>query len=169
LRSADIYQIFSKGGRPLLDFLDYCIRSIEVDALFIFLVSEYRNGATRSKAVALYDLFCAPDAPARVSATKALPPYDFRLRETIRPLKAADIAAGALPPRYLFDFLVFELQKTARMSTKLRRYKPSRSPIENLPGRRMSQVQLHFVQNVWQPIIRPKLVAAGFWRIGTIA
>jgi hypothetical protein len=33
----------------------------------------------------------------------------------------------------------------------------------------MTSAQRHFVDCVWQPVIRPRLAAAGFWRILTIA
>ena len=32
----------------------------------------------------------------------------------------------------------------------------------------MTQAQRHFVENVWKPQIRPRLVDAGFWQMQTI-
>ena len=52
----DFDVIFSRGGKRLIDFLDYSVRSVEMDALFIFLVEEYRRHPTTPKAVTLYDL-----------------------------------------------------------------------------------------------------------------
>lgn len=47
-------------------------------------------------------------------------------------------------------------------------YDPSRGPIGNLPGGRMTPGQRGFVDAVWLRRVRPALVAAGFWRVGTI-
>src|SRR5437762_12064592 len=74
----DIDEVFSKGGRTLIDFLDYSVRSIQMDPVFIFLVREYHTGPTVAKAVALYDLFCAPDSQGRISCLNSLPPKDMR-------------------------------------------------------------------------------------------
>ena len=46
----DINEVFSKGGKPLIEFLDYCVRSIQMDLVFMFLVREYHNGPTAAKA-----------------------------------------------------------------------------------------------------------------------
>src|SRR5262245_4598428 len=113
----NVNEIFTKGGKPLHDFLDYCVRSIQMDLLFIFLVGEDRWIPSGAKAVALYYNFCAPNAPGRVSAVKTLPPYDVRLREAIQPLAAHQnglkgLPAGQngplppLPAKYLFDRVV---------------------------------------------------------------
>ena len=154
---------FDHGGKPLIDFLDYCVRSIQTDPLFLFLVREYRNGPTAAKARALFELFCARTAPGRISVARSLPPYDLRLEKSLQP------PAPALPPKYLFDFVAAELGKDSPSFVNIRRYKPHLTPLENLPDGKMSSVQRHFVQNVWQPIIRPQLIAAGFWRIADVA
>ena len=177
----DINEVFSKGDKPLIEFLDYCVRSIQMDLVFMFLVREYHNGPTAAKAAALYDLFCAPNAPGRLSVREVLPPYDVRLREAISlltrstpvsdtdPALQTDFGPPLLPAKYLFDSVVRELEKRAAASSYVRRYKPSRTPLENLPNGKMTQAQRHFVENIWQPVIRPQLVAAGFWRIATVA
>ena len=160
----DINEVFTKGGKPLIDFLDYCVRSIQMDPVFLFLVREYRNGPTPAKAVALYEMFCAPNAPARISAQTVLPPYDVRLREAIILL-----TPSFLPAKYLFDSVVRELEKRPRSSAYVRRYKTDRTPVENLPHGKMTPAQRHFVEKIWQPVIRPHLVAAGFWRVASVA
>jgi hypothetical protein len=167
----DINELFAKGGKPLIDFLDYCVRSVQTDPLFLFLVQEYRNGPTARKAVALFEIFCARDAPGRTSAAKALPLYDARLAEMMRPLTAQNGAAPVLlPPKYLFDSVAGEVEKrSASLPEIRRRYKPHRTPVDNLPGGKMTAAQRHFVERVWQPVIRPRLTAAGFWRIATVA
>jgi hypothetical protein len=48
-------------------------------------------------------------------------------------------------------------------------YDPSLTPHENLPGGRMTPGQKAFVERVWVPRVRPRLVAAGFRRIADIA
>ena len=178
----DINEVFSKGDKPLIEFLDYCVRSIQMDLVFMFLVREYHNGPTAAKAAALYDLFCAPNAPGRLSAHRILPPYDVRLWKAMRPLTlkstlpdGTDSAAQTgfcpplLPAKYLFDSVVHELEKRSPSSAYVRRYKPNRTPVQNLPSGKMTQAQRHFVERVWEPVIRPQLVAAGFWRIATVA
>ena len=168
----NINEFFGRGGKPLLDFLDYCVRSIQMDLVFLFLVREYRDSRTAAKAVALYDMFCAPNAPGRISVGHALPPYDVRLRETIRPL-AMNLAQSSTPPlsppKYLFDSLAGEIELRSPSLHKAREYKPNRTAVENLPGGKMTPVQRHFVEKIWEPIIRPRLVSAGFWRMTTIA
>lgn len=47
-------------------------------------------------------------------------------------------------------------------------YNPSRGPIENLPGGKMTAAQRTFVNAVWLKRVRPTLVAGGFWRVATI-
>jgi len=77
-----------------------------------------------------------------------------------------------MAPRYLFDAVVNELTDTAAEETLaaiLDHYDPDRSPHENLPGGRMSAGQRAFVEQVWEPRLRPYLVAAGFRRIANIA
>jgi hypothetical protein len=164
-QSFDIDEVFAKGGRPLIDFLEYCVRSIQMDPVFLFLVRDYRYGPTAAKAIALYRMFCAPSAPGRISLTSVLPPYDCRLQESIRELELKAL----LPPKYLFDWIAGELAKTAVPARKFRRYRQHLTPIENLRGGQMTAVQRHFVQNIWQPIIRRNLTLAGFWRISDIA
>jgi len=179
---ADINEIFSQGGKDLMNLLDYCIRSIQVDPIFVFLVQDYRNSPTVAKAVALYDLFCVPNALARLSTQEVIPPMDLRIQSSIRPIRdywtrsqvksfsgVRDSLPPLLPPRYLFDFISSSVQKSSKAFSAIRRrYKPRRTPVENLPGGKMTMIQRHFVEKLWEPIIRPQLVAVGFWRIASI-
>ena len=133
--------------------------------------------------MALYDIFCAPQAPARLSLPEVIPPLDLAIAAAIRPLKihwtqvqAAQIATSpsrlplTLPPKYLFDGIASHVEKNASAMRKIkRRYKPHRTPVENLPGGKMTSAQRVFVDKVWQPNIRPRLVTAGFQRVATIA
>lgn len=183
---------FTRGGKPLLDLLAFCVMSYRVEALFAFLVREYRMQPTPQRALALFDLFCAPQAPARMRAFAVLPPRNVvlqsemeRLRElwiASQPVPPGDTALepgseemGALPPpvapRYLFDSLLAQLQNLPEdpVGAVGRLFDPALSPTENLPGGRMSAGQRAFVEKVWQPRIRPTLVAAGFWRVATVA
>ena len=179
----DMNELFSKGGKPLIDFLDYCVRSVQMDPLFLFLVQEYRNSPTAAKAVALFEIFFAPGAPGCTTAARVLPLYDARLTEIMRLLRTNWLESqGAgmtaqnvytpvlLPAKYLFDSVAGELEKRSASLPKIRRrYKPHRTPMENLTGGKMTAAQRHFVERVWQPVIRPRLIAVGFWRIATIA
>jgi len=179
---ADINEIFGHGGKESVELLDYCVRSIQVDPIFVFLVQQYRSAPTVPKAVALYDIFCVPNALARISTQNVLPPLDLRIQSSIRPFRA-DLTRSQvrnfsspgtafprlLPPKYLFDFIAQAVQENSSAFSHIRRrYKRSRTPIENLPGGEMTSTQRHFVEKIWEPIIRPHLLAAGFWRIASI-
>jgi hypothetical protein len=178
----DIDEIFTRGGKELVDFLDYAVRAVQTDVLFGFLVREYRDHPTTPKAVALFDIFCAPRAPARLSVPDAIPPINLQIAAAMSPLslnltqiQAARTGAVVappliLPPQYLFDAIDLHLRKkSSGLRTVRRRYRPDRSPLENLPGGRMNAGQQFFVEKVWEPNLRPRLVAAGFRRVGSIA
>lgn len=81
----DVNRIFDRGGRELIDLLEFCVLSVQMDPLFVFLVGEYRSAPTADKAQTLYELFCAVGAPARISPHHLLPPKDFRLPQTLAP------------------------------------------------------------------------------------
>jgi hypothetical protein len=168
----DVDEIFTGGGKKLVDFLDYAVRAVQTDVLFSFLVREYREHPTTPKAVVLFDIFCAPRAPARLSLPEVLPPMNLQIAAAMRPLGLNLVAAPPLilPPKYLFDAIDLHLRKNSDgLRTVKRRYRPSRSPLENLPGGRMNTGQKFFVEKVWEPNLRPRLVAAGFRRVGSIA
>ena len=201
--AVNVGEVFARGGKGLIDLLEFCVISVRMDPVFVFLAGEYRTHPTAPGAVALYEIFCARDAPARVSALRALPPYDLRLAAAVRPLAeslertrdARDAEAavaeeaegdgggpgvvaptGESPPplfpaRYIFDEVVRQLESGRR--GQLREvgelYDPTLTPYENLPGRRMTPGQQAFVDRVWVPRVRPRLVAAGFRRVADIA
>jgi hypothetical protein len=179
----DVDDVFRQGGVVLIDFLQFCVLSAQPEPVFALLVREYRGGPTAARALALYDLFCAPGAPARIKADTALPPHDPRLPRAIEVIRRpaalppegapADDEAPPPPPRpavYLFDAVLTHLAQgpDSVVQTVGRQFDPGRTPLENLPGGRMTAGQKAFVQNVWRPRVRPALVAAGFWRVGTI-
>ena len=166
----------------MINLLDYAVRSVQPDVLFIFLVQEYQQHPTAAKAVALYDVFCAPKALARVSASEILPPFNIQIEAAIRPLRlhlaqtqAAPAAAEIVPPlilptKSLFDPIVLYLRKkSAGLRAIKRHYRPSRSPFANLPEGRMNAGQRYFVDHVWEPVLRPCLIRAGFRRMTAIA
>jgi len=178
----DIDAIFSRGGKELIGLLDYGVRSVRPDLLFVFLVQEYRLHPTAPKALALYDIFCAPQGAARVSATEMLFPNALQLENTMRPLrqnfaqvqealaKAAAAPPLLLPPKFIFDALDLHLRKKSpALRSVKRRYRPDRTPLENLPRGRMNAGQRFFVDKVWEPLLRPRLIAAGFRRISSVA
>lgn len=175
-------EFFSGGGKELIDLLDYGVRAVQADLLFIFLVQEYRQHPTTPKAVALYDIFCAPHSPVRLSAAERLPPIHLQIEVALRPLRsnlalvAAARASAAvappliLPPKFLFDAIDLHLrEKSLALRGVLRRYRPQRTPLANLPGGKMNAGQRHFVEKVWEPKLRPLPVGAGFRRMGSIA
>jgi hypothetical protein len=180
---ADIAEILSRGGEARIALLRYCVMSITPEPVFLFLVHEYRLRPAHLSALALYDVFCAPGAPARVRSPAALPPRDLHLSaaaDFIRKQWAALHSPGqqedgvpvssTVPHRDLFDRLAAALQqdREGALARVARLYDPGRTPHQNLPGGKLSPVQKHFVERVWRPAARPTLVAAGFWQIANV-
>jgi hypothetical protein len=179
----DLHRLFEREGKPVLNFLAYCVRSVQPDPVFVYLAGDYRKAPTGAKAIALHDLFCATDAPARLSVAEVLPPLNLRLSQALLPFRPARLPTaptnGAtlaglpplrLPPGYLFDAVVEAIESNSAVWKRIRRsYRVRRTPQQNLPDGRMNQGQRFFVEKVWQPVIRPRLVAAGFWRVRTVA
>ena len=178
---ADLDKIISVGGRELVDLLNYAVRAMQADLLFVFLVGEYRNAPTSHKAVALYEIFCAPQAPARLSASELLPPVHPQLEVALRSLRANVAAVNAarasgseapiliLPPKFIFDTIVLHLRKKSPCLRQVkRRYRVERTPSANLQGGKMSEAQRFFVDRVWTPNLRPRLLTVGFRRVSSI-
>jgi len=164
----DLERTFQRGGKDLIQLLDYSVRSIRTDALFLFLAQEYRMLPTAAKALALYDGFCAQSAPARITVKTAVPPFAVQLERTIAGLRMN--RPTFISPKYLFDDVVSKVLATSIDVRRIRRtYRRTRTPIENLKDGKMNQAQRYFVERVWQPRLRPQLVAAGFWRVATVA
>jgi hypothetical protein len=189
----DFDDVLKRGGEELIQFLHFCVYSVEMAPLFIFLAREYRFSPTVSGALALYDNFCAAGAPARIKADAVLSPRDGRLDQLITRLrqgkrifeKAAeearlacgpDSTAGKrhIPPSpspviYLFDRVVEHLRDDeGPLRTAARAFDPTREPMENLPGGKLTAGQRAFLEGVWRPWVRPQLMAAGFWRAANL-
>ena len=181
--STFIDDIFRAGGRELIELLNYCVFTIEMDPLFVFLASEYRVMPTSDKALVLYDTFCMRRSVACVSATDVLSPSDFRLERSIQPIRQPlmrIVDPGAEPPRFvpvtltpgkhLFDSVVQEIRMGpdygwARVQE---RFDPDLGALGNLPERRLSNPQRQFVEHQWKPQLRPRLVSAGFRRLANV-
>ena len=180
----DIDDILARGGARRLDLLRYCVLSITMEPLFLFLAGEYRLKPTHSGALALFDVFCAMDAPARLSAYEILPPRELglgaeiaKIRERWKAIQAPpspddDDARNAAPwpGRALFDTLVAGVRRDThkKLEHVSASYDPALTPHENLPGGRLTATQRHFLDRVWLPIVRPRLTGAGFWQIATV-
>ena len=154
----------------------------------MFLAAEYRLRPTHAAALALFDMFCAADAPARLAAYEVLPPRELALAAEIARVRAQWSAlqappapaaeeheerARSVPPgpgRALFDVLVKGLRADnhQRLAAVSAAYDPRLTPQENLPGGQLSASQRQFVDRIWQPIVRPRLGGAGFWQVATI-
>lgn len=184
--SVDIDSVFRRGGRELVDLLEYLVLSFQMDPVFLFLVGEYRFQPTAYRAVALYDVFCAPRAEARLSAVDSIPPRGIRLQQEIDSIRGArerntEPRSEALAPqlgppmmaaKYLFDSVENELRTqtaVASMAAIAAGYDPELTAHQNLPSGRMTPGQRLFVERIWEPKLRPYLVAAGFRRIANIA
>lgn len=186
----DAQAVFQAGGRGRIDLLEYVVRSEQMDAMFLFLVAEFQLHPTTAKALALYELFCASGAPARIALPRLLPPGDVRLTQALAPYvrdtrqldelreQPADAERSEIPPslmlsppKFLFDSLAIALLASADspLDRLGRTYDPELTPSENLPGGKMTARQKFFVDFIWTPRIRPRLVAAGFRSIANVA
>ena len=179
----DVETEFTRGGRVVVDFLTFCVMSIRLEPLFVYLVRDYRSRPTPGAALALFDCFCARDAPGRLRALPAelLPPVNLKFeREVGRFGDRSEVVPGAtadeasvgrvFPPRYLFDFLTEGMSAQGRDPVQEvgDSFDPSLTPAQNLPGGRLAPGQRLFVERIWQPKMRPRLVASGFWRIANV-
>jgi hypothetical protein len=171
------------GGKGLVDVLDFCVFSVEMDPIFLYLVQEYRLQPTGGRALALYDLFCPAGAPARLSVTNVLPPRDCllpQLIQRVREPRLACVDAEADPPRFvpapqvpgkhIFDGIAKAiLEDTEGGVWRVEsRFDPERGPRGSLPQGGLGPSQRQFVEGVWKRTVRPALVQAGFWKMATI-
>jgi hypothetical protein len=192
MKGFDVERQFIIGGKPLLDFLTFCVVGMNVEPLFAFLVQEFRVNPTEAGALALYDCFCAPGAPARLRhAADVLPPRNIRFEQEVQRFRERRRLAAVLvpPPRddatedeyegppsmppvpkYIFDVIIQYLRELPEnpILEPGRTYDPNLTPAQNLPGGRMTQGQRYFVDKVWQPRVRPDLVRGGFWKVATV-
>jgi hypothetical protein len=177
----DLDELVAGGGKPLIDLLHFSVLSVQLEPLFVCLVQDYRGNATVARAAVLFDVFLAPSAPARIRAEAVLSPRDPRLEAAVRTWQERQSALagpplpgqrpmGLLPPRHLFDAVVTYLrdQPDGPLRQIARSYDPARTPHENLPGGQVSAGGRFFLDKVWQPHVRPVLVAAGFRRVAAI-
>ncbi len=90
--------IMQRGGRELIELLTHCVFSFNTDVLFLYCVGEFQLRPQAVSAIAIYDVFCAPTAPARISDLSLIPPKDVRIEQTIAQLRQAFQAATCDPP-----------------------------------------------------------------------
>jgi hypothetical protein len=189
--AVDLEELIRGGGKGLLDLLSFCVVSVQPEPLFLFLAQEYRLAPMAARALALYDVFCAPGASFRLRCEGPLEPHDLRLARALAPVRA-QVARAAVPPPpppdnegaalparaphvdipspFLFDHIVDHLRglQAGPLQSIPLGYDPTRSPVENLPDGRMTASQRFFVDRVWQPRVRPLLTRAGFWRVQNV-
>lgn len=181
-------QIMTQGGKTLHDLLSFAVYSVRPDGLFVFLAHEYHLRPTAAAAVALYDLFCAPGSPARLSVDTVLPPQDPRLAAALAPIRFGldrslapppdplpedppwEPAMPPLPPNYLFSGLAERLlnDPVGQVVALSSEFDPDRGPFGSLTGGKLSSGQRAFAEQVWRRRVQPALVAAGFWRVATV-
>jgi hypothetical protein len=179
----DLADILMKGGEQRVALLRYCVMSVTMEPVFVFLAQEYRLRPTHAAALALYDVFCARNAAARITVWEALPPRNLQLQAAVDSIREQwaqlqlasqpdehSRLAITLPHRNLFDRIADAARSdpTSGFARICSRYDPRLAPEQSLSGGRMSAVQRHFVENIWRPVARPRLVAAGFWQIANI-
>jgi hypothetical protein len=77
----------------------------------------------------------------------------------------------AVPLRNVFDAIARGVQQdgSGRLARLASTYDPLLTPEQNLPGGKLTAGQRYFVENVWQPLVKPRLAAGGFWPIANIA
>ena len=187
----DFDETMNRGGNDLIQFLHYCVYSVELAPIFVLLARDYRMRPTVSGALALHTNFCAIGAPARIKANPVLAPRNFQLDQLIlrtttqqrifdeaqqqQKEAEADVVAntagrrGPPPPSpviFLFDDIVAHVRGDldGPLHSVARAFDPTCGPMQNLPGGRLNVGQRAFVENVWRPRVRLQLVAAGFWR-----
>src|SRR5258705_1809884 len=174
----DLDEVFSRGGVELIEVLNYCVRSVQMDPIFAFLVDEYRVSPTAAKAIALYDMFLTPDARARINAAEHLPPRELGLQVLVQSFRGGSglqpsgvPTLKVQPGKFVFDTVALHVRKNRRgaIAKIKRRYNPNLSASENLPGGKMTLGQKRFVEQIWQRRVRPALVVAGFRRIANVA
>jgi hypothetical protein len=169
----DVLETLDRRSKGTLDFLDYCVRAMQLDPLFVFLAQEYRINPTIPKAVALFHTFCAPVAPAKVS----IEPDHERMQHLMRPITVSwtrmqaalvfgpgNAAPPIPPPPALFDSVTDKIMRAGMIGQLKQAYQARHDQPEDI-----NRIQQHFVEKIWRPIIRPHLVAAGFWRIAELA
>jgi hypothetical protein len=175
----DIPATLTQGGEGYVSLLQFCLRSGHLEPLFLALVKEYQQKPSHLSALTLYDLFCAANAPARLSVAQVLPPQDLKLaglmpllraqwtqmqaREAVDEEKRLFIAQ---PQRSLFDSILPALP--AAFEGVAQQFDPSKRVNDSLPGGTMSAGQRNWINQVWLKQVRPKLTAAGFWRVATL-
>lgn len=180
----DIPEILAKGGAQRLAFLRYCVLSMSMEPVFVFLAGEYRLRPGHAAALALFDVFCAGQAAARLPAYELLPPRELLVEAAIvrirtqwtqmqspQPPDEESAIPNTTSPRNLFDAIVRGVWQDAqgRLALMSSTYDPVLTPEENLPGGKLTAGQRHFVEKVWHPVVRPRLVGVGFWQIATVA
>jgi len=186
--AVDFAKVLGEGGKPLLDLLSFAVFSVRPDGLFVFLAREYRVRPTPTAAITIFDLFCAPGSPARLSAEAALSPTDWSLNSALAPVRAGIARAAApppaplpddppwqppaipLPPIYLFDGLAERLLKDpdGQVAALAAEFDPEQGPFKSLPNGKLSGTQRAFVEQTWRRRIQPALLTAGFWRVATV-
>jgi hypothetical protein len=82
----DFDEILERGGAELIQFLHFCVYSVELAPVFVALARDYRFRPTVAGALALHANFCAAGAPARINADAVLAPSDVRLDQLVERL-----------------------------------------------------------------------------------
>jgi hypothetical protein len=177
----DIEDLLNRGGAGRIALLRYCVMSIRMEPIVVFLAQEYRYRPSHAGALALFDLFCDEHAPARLEAYELLPPRQLGLRAALARVRAQwnqmkspapedeeELIAVTTPARDLFDAVVRGLRGDARLTALRTSYDPQLTAQENLPGGKMTAGQRQFVEGAWNPVVKPRLTAAGFWQMSTI-
>lgn len=165
-----------RGGKSQIDLLGFCVNRRRVDVLFYFLVREYRLFPTWLAAWVLYEEFCLENSAARLSVVTTDRDLPVSFVNSIAVIQQNLEAYFELPEdervplnrlprpdRSLFDFWIERMKRhpAAPLDAAMRDY-------EARDAATSGAMDAHFLNEIWRPRVRPRLVAAGFWRIATI-
>jgi hypothetical protein len=146
--------------------------------VFVYLVEqEYANHPSKKRALALYDVFCAEDAPMRVNADQALPPVDKALVYEMQSIRLDILATEDMnavkrkvtatfgsrkPGKGIFNDVINALRGSdSSLSDACKKYDPDKGALGSLGGE-MNSSQRNYVRTSWIGKARPRLVAARF-------
>lgn len=156
---------------------------MKLEPVFCFLAQEYRLRPTHLGALALYDVFCRAQSPAKISLRDIVPATDTRLasaiqyasnQQALKTQTAVDdmvnVSRTIAPQRYLYDFLAQAVQNESggNYEQVAHQFDPKLPPEQSMPHGKMTDIQRHFVNYVWRPLVRPCLANAGFWQVAVI-
>lgn len=182
----NIDKTIAQGGESLVELLKYCVFCRELDPLFLMLARNYQMLPDAAKALAIYSTFLKQQSPLQISGEIPARRGDALLMQSISTIEDTnrrileqqtieldeeeepDVITPFLPAKYLFDTSVAIVKVNSRQIGRIEReYDPTLGAFGNLPDRKLSTVQLTFIEHRWKPA-RAALSGAGFFMVANI-